>query len=255
MLGFGATAAAQSQLSSVFAAPLGAALAAADTVTGSNTYYFPHLAFGGGFQTTLTYVNYSPQPVHCTSTFLGDDGSPLQIPFGTAIPTDLSPGASFHIETRATGGATGGWGQAQCNGPVKASLLYRFYNGASPVGEAGVNASSAPATEFVTYAESHTGIALANPSPQTASITINAINASGQLAFSSVITLAPNAHFAANLNDTTKFPTAVPFGGSVQILSPGVPIVALSLNAEAFPSFSSLPAGDLPDGTPLATGH
>jgi hypothetical protein len=41
----------------------------------------------------------------------------------------------------------------------------------------------------------------------------------------------------------------------VQILSPGVPIVALSLNAEKFPSFSSLPPGDLPDGTPLATGH
>jgi hypothetical protein len=27
------------------------------------------------------------------------------------------------------------------------------------------------------------------------------------------------------------------------------------LNAEAFPVFSALPPGDLPNGTPLATGH
>jgi hypothetical protein len=33
------------------------------------------------------------------------------------------------------------------------------------------------------------------------------------------------------------------------------PIVSLSLNAEAFPAFSSLPPGDLSPGTVLAAGH
>ena len=31
----------------------------------TNTYYFPHLALGGGWQTVLTYVNYSQQAVIC----------------------------------------------------------------------------------------------------------------------------------------------------------------------------------------------
>jgi len=44
------------------------------------------------------------------------------------------------------------------------------------------------------------------------------------------------------------------FTGSVQITST-VPIISLSLNAEAFPVFSALPPGDLPGSTPLATGH
>src|SRR5262249_16304858 len=51
------------------------------TVTGtqstSQTYYFSQLAFGGGFQTTLTFVNYSPGPVTCVTNFYGDSGGPL----------------------------------------------------------------------------------------------------------------------------------------------------------------------------------
>jgi hypothetical protein len=46
----------------------------------SSTYYFPHLAIGGGFQTTLTYVNYSPQSVSCQTTFYSDSGGALQVP-------------------------------------------------------------------------------------------------------------------------------------------------------------------------------
>src|SRR5579884_678834 len=113
-------------LSAIFRNPLASTLAAADTVTVSNTYYFPHLAMGAGWQTTLTYINYSPQVVTCNTTFMGDDGTPIQPPFTTPIPTQLAPGASFHIETQATGGVVGAWAQAGCNGPIKASLLFRL---------------------------------------------------------------------------------------------------------------------------------
>ena len=44
-------------------------------------YYFSHLAVGGGFQTTLTYINYSPQPITCVTNFYSDIGSPLSVPF------------------------------------------------------------------------------------------------------------------------------------------------------------------------------
>ncbi len=265
LLGLAAAAAGQAQsLSAVFGSALASNLALTDTATASTTYYFPHMAIGAGWQTTLTYVNYSTTPVTCTTTFMGDDGSPLQISFTTPIPTQLGPGASFHIESNYTGGEADGWGQAVCSGPIKASLLFRFYSGTTPLAEAGVNATTTPAKEFVTFAQTNTGLAIANPSTQTANITVNALDSSGTLVFTATptIVLPPNGHLAANLSGLNGAPPGLNFTGSVQIVS-DQPILVLTLNAEksftvngaSSPVLSSLPAGDLPDGTPLAPGH
>jgi hypothetical protein len=219
--------------------------------------YFPHLAFGGGFQTTLTYVNYSPQSVSCQTVFYSDSGGALQVPFsGGAVSShadNLAPGATIHVQTQANarGTLTAGWARTQCTGPVKASLLYRLYNGDVAQGEAGVNASTTLATEFVTFAQTQTGIAYANPSTVPATITITALDSSGARLRSTSFVLQPNAHGAANVRPLLNLSS---FTGSVQITST-VPIVSLSLNAEAYPVFSSLPPGDLPGSTQLATGH
>jgi hypothetical protein len=224
--------------------------------TGSPTYYFPHLAFGGGYESTLTYVNYGTQNVTCVTTFYSDSGGGLQVPFGDgsgSTRTDnLVAGADIHVQTQASAGAalTEGWAQGQCTGPVKASLLYRNYIGGVAQGEAGVNASTAPATEFVTFAQTQTGVAYANPSPGAATVTITALNSNGIVLGSSHFVLQPNAHGAVNV---APFLGLASFTGSVQIIST-VPIVSLTINAENYPVFSSLPPGDLPDATPLATG-
>ncbi len=224
----------------------------------STYYYFPQLAFGGGWQTTATYVNYSPQSVSCQTTFYTDSGSPLLVPFGGAPVSsrtdELAPGADLHQQTTADVAAavSGGWAVAACNGPIKASMLYRFYKQGVAQGEAGVNAMTTPATEFVTFAETKTGIAYANPSTtRAASVTVTVLSSAGLALGTKVVQLAPNAHGAANLGPLLGLNS---FTGSVQISST-VPIVSLSLNAEAFPVFSALPPGDLPSGTPLATGH
>ncbi|MBI4464990.1 MAG: hypothetical protein HY647_09825, partial [Acidobacteria bacterium] len=91
------------------------------------TYYFAHLALGGGWQTTLTYVNYSPQTVTCVTKFYSDSGYPLRPTFGgvaDASRTDtLGPGRSIHIESteNLNSAEVRGWAQAECNGPIKAS--------------------------------------------------------------------------------------------------------------------------------------
>jgi hypothetical protein len=179
----------------------------------------------------------------------------LQVPFtsGTSYNrTDtLTPGGAIHDETRATGSVVGGWAEAQCTGPIKASILYRYYDvHGIALSEAAVPSMINPATEFVTFAETNTGIAYANPSQVPASVTITALDVNGSALGSTVTTLPPNGHAADNVINWLKRN----FTGSVQIISTA-PIVSLSLNAEAFPSISSLPPGDLPDGTPLATGH
>ena len=230
------------------------------TVTGSGTvnsgtpYYFSDLASGGGWQTTLTYINYSPQAVTCITNFYSDSGGALQVPFsqGTiSTRTDvLQPGSSIHDQTVAslTAPVTEGWAEASCDGKVQASLLYRLYQGGKPVGEASVNAETAATTKFVTFAQTQTGVAYANPSAaQSATVTLTVFSSTGEQLGAKAITLGPLAHGSANLGPLLGLQS---FTGFVEVTATA-PVISLSLNAEAAPVFSSLPPGDLPSTTTL----
>ena len=239
-------------------------LFASDTVTitveqgtsppGDQIYYFPHLAVGAGWQTTITYINYSPQEVSCQTEFLSDQGTPLLVSFadrGTVVSRSdvLPPGGSVHAETNVDLGAplAPGWARAACTGPLKASLLFRGYDSEGmPTGEAGVNATTVPATRFVTFAEQGegrfgTGVAYANPSPTEAVITFTARGADGQMLASENQQLSAGGHGAQNMAPLFGLPS---FSGSLEVTSTE-PIVSLSLNNEADPVFSSLPPGDV----------
>ena len=224
-----------------------------------NSYYLSHLAFGGAWQSTLTFVNYSQQQVTCTTNFYSDSGAPQSIPFGQgtiSTRTDtIPPGGSVHDQTTASLATTvaQGWAQASCTGPVQASLLFRFYNSSgAPASEAGVNAETAPTTKFATFAQTNTGIAYANPSTtDSATVTITGYSSTGTQVGSTAITLGPLAHGAANLGGGAPGSLGFPnFTGFIKITST-IPILSLSLNAEAFPAFSALPPGDLPSSTVL----
>ena len=217
-------------------------------------YYFPHLAVGAGWQTTITYINYSPEEVTCQTDFLSDYGSPLMVSFAGLGPvvsrTDVLPsGGSVHQETNVDLNASlaPGWARATCSGPVKASLLFRQHNSEGvPTAEAAVNAAAVPATRFVTFAEQQegkagTGVAYANPSFTAAHVTFTARDAAGRTLASVDRTLLPGGHDAQNMAPLFGLTS---FTGSIEVTSP-VPIVSLSLNFEAYPVFSSLPPGEL----------
>ena len=230
---------------------------------GSTTYYFPHLAVGQKWQTTITYINYSSQEVRCQTDFISDHGRPLMVSFaalGTVVSrTDvLLPGGSVHQETNVELNApfAPGWARATCSGPVKASLLFRLHNSEGvPIAEGGVNAAAVPATRFVTFAEQGegkqgTGVAYANPSATEAVVTFTAKDALGQTLASVDKTLLSNEHAAQNMAPLFALSS---FTGSLEVTST-VPIVSLSINAEAAPVFSSLPPGDL-DAAPDIPGE
>jgi len=218
------------------------------------TYYFSQFAVQFGYQTTMTYINYSPQAVTCVTNFYADSGTALSVPFSTgsvSSRTDtLAAGQSIHVQT--TGDVSGtlmqGWSEATCDGPIKASLLYRYYQKSVAAGEASVLAETAPTTEFATFAQTATGVAYGNPSTtQEATVTVTVFNQAGTKLASKNIVLGPLQHGAANLGPLLGLQS---FEGFVEITS-NIPIISLSLNAEAFPVFSSLPPGDLPATTPL----
>ena len=221
---------------------------------GSTTYYFPHLAVGASWQTTITYINYSREEVTCQTNFISDHGTPLMVSFAALGMVDsrtdvLPPGGSVHQETDVALSAplAPGWARANCTGPVQASLLFRWYNSEGmPVAEAGVNAATVPATRFVTFAEqgegkNGTGVAYANPSDTAALVTFTARDADGEVLASEDLMLPPNWHGAQNM--PTLFDLSS-FTGSLEVTSTE-PIVSLSLNFEAAPVFSSLPPGEL----------
>ena len=222
---------------------------------GSTTYYFPHLAVGASWQTTITYINYSREEVTCQTDFISDHGSPLMVSFAELGTVDsrtdvLPPGGSVHQETDVALSAplAPGWARATCTGPVQASLLFRWYNSEGmPVAEAGVNAATVPATRFVTFAEqgegkNGTGVAYANPSDTAALVTFTARDADGEVLAIEDLMLPPNGHGAQNM--PTLFDLSS-FTGSLEVTSTE-PIVSLSLNFEAAPVFSSLPPGETP---------
>ncbi len=218
---------------------------------GSIAYYFPHLAVGENWQTTITYINYSSQKVTCQTDFISDHGSPLLVSFPgrgmVSSRTDvLPPGGAVHQETNVELSAplTPGWAKAVCSAPVKASLLFRQFKGGVPVAEAGINAAATPTTRFVTLAEQQegkdgTGVAYANPSDTAALVTFIARDAAGQTLASVDKTLLPGEHGAQNMTNLFDLGS---FTGSLEVTSK-VPIVSLSLNFEAAPVFSSLPPG------------
>ena len=231
---------------------------------GSTTYYFPHLAVGQKWQTTITYINYSSQEVSCQTDFISDHGSPLMVSFaalGTVVsrPDVLLPGGSVHQETNVELNApfAPGWARATCSGPVKASLLFRLHNSEGvPIAEGGVNAAAVPATRFVTFAEQGegqfgTGVAYANPSPNiSVPVTFTARDTDGEVLASVVRTLLPGGHDAHGMAELFGFTS---FTGSIEVTSTE-PIVSLSINAEAAPVFSSLPPGEL-DAAPDIPGE
>lgn len=228
-------------------------LVAASTAAFGETYYFSDMPFGGNWQTTLTYVNYSQQAVTCTTTFFSNSGAPLPVPFNqgsVSTRTDtLQPGQSIHDQTVANLGApvTEGWAQGTCTGPVQASMLFRLYKSGTPVSEASVYADTAPYTQFATFAQTATGLAYANPSTtQSAVISVSAYNSAGTRVGTQLITLGPLAHGSANVGPLL----GTIFTGMVKITSTN-PIISLSLNFEAPPVFSSMPPGGLPSTVTL----
>ncbi|HTD44237.1 MAG TPA: LamG domain-containing protein [Bryobacteraceae bacterium] len=64
------------------------------------TYYFSQLALGGGWQTTLTYVNYSPEAVTCVTNFFTDSGAPLLVPFGVGTVSSRTDTLHWAILSR-----------------------------------------------------------------------------------------------------------------------------------------------------------
>ena len=97
---------------------------------------------------------------------------------------------------------------------VKASLLFRLFNGTTPTGEASVSASTAPGTEFVTFAQTATGLAWANPSAQSSVVTISALSSAGTAGHDNLYPRAEPGMAASNIGSLLGISN---FTGSIEV--------------------------------------
>jgi hypothetical protein len=103
----------------------------ADAISMNQT---PHYAVS--WRTTFTYVNQTNQPVTCNTTYLSDTGAALPLSFNGAFMTSASDAippsglARRQTDAQPTAQVVTGWAAANCTGPIRASALFRAYNGA-----------------------------------------------------------------------------------------------------------------------------
>jgi hypothetical protein len=209
-------------------------------------YYFAQIIAGGNWSTTLAFLNNSTQPVACNTFYYAADGTPLLLSFNASALSStgdiIPPGgvALRQTDLQQNLPPVSGWARAECNGAVQASAVLRNYSGNAPLAEAAIQAMTAPAASFVSYADQTTAVTYANPSGADVSITFTAKNDSGVALAMQSITLPAGAHGAVNLSSLLGIPA---FQGSLRIDS-SQPIVSRSLNFEAAPLFSALPPGE-----------
>jgi hypothetical protein len=208
-------------------------------------YYFAHIASGGVWRTTFTYVNPTDKFITCNTAFYSDTGGPLSLSIGgvkgSVFPYNLVPEGTIHSQTDAdpNGKVQTGWARAVCDGPIQASVLFRSFKGNVAQAEGSVLASTTPATRFVSFSDQITGIAFANPLTAPSTLTFTARNLNGQILTTQSLTLPGLHHSNFNVGPYLNISS---FQGSLTIDATS-PILSLALNFESSPVFSALPPG------------
>jgi len=229
--------------------------------------YFPQLADGGGYTTTVILTNPSAATQAGTISIFDDAGNALSVrPVGGDIGSSFSysiPAAGTFV-FRTDGSPESvrvGWARVTPNSGSTAPAgagVFSYSPGGMLVTESGIP-STAPATRariYIDRSKGHdTGIAISNPGSSAIAVTMQAYQTNGTSAGSgpAVIDLAPNGHRAAFAGQLIS---GLPDGFTgIADLTSSVPFAALTLrslsNARGDFLLTTFPAPNL--GAPAAT--
>jgi hypothetical protein len=213
--------------------------------TGLNfTGSMPHLASGGGWDTTLTLVNTGPAAGEAHLSFFGEDGSPLQLPFtfpqglfsqfAATIDQPLSANSVMLIDTQQPSYYTQvGSTQLFTSGNVGGFAIFKYL----PSGqEAVVPLETRNAPSYVLAYDNTgalaTGVAIANVATQQANIPIVIRDDTGAQIGSDTIGLAARGHTSFLL--TSNYAYTAGRRGTIEFdTPPSGQISALGLRANA----------------------
>ncbi len=211
---------------------------------GTSPIYFPQIADGGGYTTSLVLSNTTGSTETGTIAIFDDNGSALSVrPVGGSVASSFSysiPASGFFVFQTDGSAATTRTGSAKVtpnsgtNSPVGAGV-FSFSPGGVLVTESGVPAA-APTTLARLYIDKSaghdTGIAIVNPSGTAGSVVLKAFRTDGITSAGSgpaTVNLAPGGHKAAFAGELISG-LAVGFTGVAE-LSSSTPFAALTLRS------------------------
>ena len=224
---------------------------------GGSQLVFPHLAAGLGFRTQVILVNRGAGNATGTVRFFATNGSPLTLRANNADITEMQysipPDGVYQVEldAAAPGLATG---YAVLNSAAGTSapagaIIFRLLTNDTVVTEAAVPASPATTLSrvYASYLGARTGVAIANPSQQTANVSLKLMDRYGLVESTASLSLPAGAQ-TARFVDEFFSGVSEGFSGLMEIQS-SVAVVPLAIdlrvNSRADTILTTLPVADL----------
>jgi hypothetical protein len=226
-------------------------------VTSSPPSSIAHIAAGGGWTTVITLVNLSSAPVSVTVALHNDDGNDLMLPVTTtqqdtsqtitvsSVSATMNPNSTLIISMgNQVASTVVGWADVTSTGSVGGYAIFRQtpQNGSPSEGSVSLQSQFSPT---VTLPYDNTagfvmGVALANLSTSSASVTATIWDESGNQLGTQNLTIAASGHTAfvlpnqialtAGRRGIVKFQSAASGG-----------ITGLGLRFSPFGTFTSVP--------------
>jgi hypothetical protein len=220
------------------------------------------IAAGGGWTTGITLTNNFTSPVMVNAVFRGSDGSLLNIPLTTVLQGvkqsgtsstftgTINPNATLAISLEDRLASTVvGWADILSSGPVGGFAIFRYTDTTGKVSEGTSPLQTQFPSKFVvTYENTSgfaTGMAIANPSSNPATLSVTISDQDGVQLSTSSLVLAGNSHSTFFLGD--KFSVTTGKLGIVTFQSSGSEgAAALGLRFSPFGTFTSVPTIPVP---------
>jgi hypothetical protein len=209
--------------------------------------FMPHVASGGGWNTTFLLVNTDHQAAQFTLRFWDGGGNPLTLPLGadgtTATLTGVIQAGAIRI-VQTTGPASQpstGWAYLSTTGAIGGTAIFSQQTPGQADSEAAVSFSTTASTQlFMPYdctSGYSTGIALTNiDQGQVATVTATFLDDSGHNLGTGHIVVPLFGHSAATLYDLV--PAIAGTRGTVSLTS-NVPMFGIGIRANGV-AFTSL---------------
>ena len=217
---------------------------------------FPQIAAGDGYSTQLVLLNTSSSPASGSISYTDSSGLPLPLRLNnssaSSFPYQIDPNGTFKASLDSPSSLTVGYATVSpdpSSPSPSGTAIFQFSRNNSIVTEAGV-ASSPPTSNariFVDNIDTFTGLALANPSSQTAAVRFLLLDRFGNLISSSSRSLPPHGHLAIFAHQLfPNLPST--FSGLLEFDSPFpvAPItLKLTINSRLDQVLTTLPVADL----------
>ena len=231
-------------------------IVAASTVASAQafTYYFPQIAIGGGWRTTIFLTNATASPASATVTFTGNDGGLFWNNFTDENGNTVTGNGNFKFSLTLASGETRryvsvddhplgvGWATVSANASILGTAMYTWLDGSGNIiAEAGVP-MAIPLGKQAVFVDTtqgfRTAVSIANPNTGDLEVHFELVSDTGQIVNSTIKTLPGFTHIALFTDEL--FPGMGPMVGRLQYYCTN-PMVSVGLRFSPTGVFTSLP--------------